>query len=87
MTRVWLLTGASRGLGRAISEAVLESGDQLLAGARDPRTLADLATRYPETLRVATLDVNDPTAGEAWKAVSLAVDFGTPEMLPAFPEA
>jgi NAD(P)-dependent dehydrogenase (short-subunit alcohol dehydrogenase family) len=183
MTRVWLLTGASRGLGRAIAETVLAAGDRLLAGARDPRTLADLADRYPETLRVAPLDVTDPAAGEAavrtalepggmrthwgttaqgatpaevwpeyraamdpvqtlldgiigketgdpaqvaqvilalaghpnppvhlllgsdavhycglveaarstagerWKAVSLAVDFGTPEVLPAFPEA
>jgi NAD(P)-dependent dehydrogenase (short-subunit alcohol dehydrogenase family) len=72
MTRVWFLTGASRGLGRAIAEAVLEAGDRLLAGARDPRTLADLATRYPETLRLAALDVNDPAAGEA--AVQAALD-------------
>jgi NAD(P)-dependent dehydrogenase (short-subunit alcohol dehydrogenase family) len=65
MTRVWLLTGASRGLGRAIAETVLAAGDRLQAGARDPRTLADLAARYPETLRIATLDVTDPAAGEA----------------------
>ena len=32
MTRVWLLTGASRGLGRAVAEAVLEAGDRLVAG-------------------------------------------------------
>ncbi len=72
MTSVWLLTGASRGLGRAIAEAVLASGDRLLAGARDPRALADLANRFPETLRVATLDVKDPVAGEA--AVATALD-------------
>ena len=45
MARVWLLTGASRGLGRAIAETVLAAGDRLLAGARDPQTLADLAER------------------------------------------
>jgi NAD(P)-dependent dehydrogenase (short-subunit alcohol dehydrogenase family) len=72
MTRVWLLTGASRGLGRAIAETVLAAGDRLLAGAREPLTLADLAHRYPETLRVATLDVTDPAAGEA--AVRAALD-------------
>jgi NAD(P)-dependent dehydrogenase (short-subunit alcohol dehydrogenase family) len=72
MTRVWLLTGASRGLGRAIAETVLAAGNRLLAGARDPRDLADLATRYPETLRIATLDVTDPAAGEA--AVQAALD-------------
>ncbi len=72
MTRVWLLTGASRGLGRTIAETVLAAGDRLLAGARDPQALADLATRYPETLRVAALDVTDPAAGEA--AVAAALD-------------
>lgn len=72
MTRVWLLTGASRGLGRAIAETVLEAGDRLLAGARDPRTLDDLADRYPDTLRSVALDVNDPSAGEA--AVQAALD-------------
>jgi NAD(P)-dependent dehydrogenase (short-subunit alcohol dehydrogenase family) len=72
MTRVWLLTGASRGLGRAITETVLAAGDRLVAGARDPRTLADLASRYPETLRIATLDVTDPAAGEA--AVGTALE-------------
>ena len=72
MTRVWLLTGASRGLGRAIAETVLAAGDRLLAGARDPKTLADLAARYPETLRIATLDVTDPEAGKA--AVQAALD-------------
>jgi NAD(P)-dependent dehydrogenase (short-subunit alcohol dehydrogenase family) len=72
MTRVWLLTGASRGLGRAIAEAVLIAGDRLLAGARDPRTLGDLANRYPDTLRIAPLDVDDPAAGEA--AVRTALD-------------
>jgi len=72
MTRVWLVTGASRGLGRAIAETVLAAGDRLLAGARDPRTLADLAVCYPETLRIATLDVTDPAAGET--AVRTALD-------------
>ena len=72
MTKVWLLTGASRGLGRAIAETVLAAGDRLVAGARDSRTLDDLAKRYPETLRTVALDVNDPVAAEA--AVQTALD-------------
>ena len=71
MTCVWLLTGASRGLGRAIAETILAAGDRLVAGARDPHTLADLALRYPETLRIATLDVTEPAAAEA--AVQIAL--------------
>ncbi|HIH2640758.1 TPA: SDR family NAD(P)-dependent oxidoreductase, partial [Burkholderia cenocepacia] len=50
MSKVWLVTGAARGLGRAISEAVLAAGDRLVAGARDPARLADLAERYGDRL-------------------------------------
>ena len=72
MTKVWLLTGASRGLGRAIAETVLAAGERLVAGARDTGTLDDLVARYPQTLRTVALDVNDPAAAEA--AVLAAVD-------------
>ena len=43
MSKVWLVTGSASGLGRNIAEAVLESGDRLVATARDPRRLEDLA--------------------------------------------
>jgi NAD(P)-dependent dehydrogenase (short-subunit alcohol dehydrogenase family) len=42
MEKVWLVTGSAGGLGRNIAEAALESGDQLVATARDPRRLDDL---------------------------------------------
>jgi NAD(P)-dependent dehydrogenase (short-subunit alcohol dehydrogenase family) len=41
MSKVWLVTGSASGLGRYIAEAVLESGDRLIATARDPRRLED----------------------------------------------
>lgn len=53
MRRTWLITGASRGLGRALSEAVLASGDQLVATARDLRALDDIAKRFGEAVRGA----------------------------------
>lgn len=39
MDKVWLVTGSASGLGRNIAEAVLESGDRLVATARDPNPL------------------------------------------------
>ena len=42
MTQVWLITGSSRGLGRALAEAVLKAGHKLVATARNPGQLADL---------------------------------------------
>ncbi|MBC6456529.1 SDR family NAD(P)-dependent oxidoreductase [Actinomadura sp. HBU206391] len=72
MTRVFLLTGSSRGLGRQIAEAALADGHRLLATARDPRSLADLTQRYGDRVRTVALDVTDPAAAEA--AVRTAVE-------------
>ena len=80
MSKTWLITGASRGLGRALAEAVLEAGDRLIATARDPASLAALEQRHDEAVRVAALDVTDPAAAEA--AVNLAVQrFGGLDVL------
>src|ERR1051325_6010450 len=42
-SRVWFITGASRGLGRAFTEAALAAGDRVVAAARNVAPLADLA--------------------------------------------
>jgi NAD(P)-dependent dehydrogenase (short-subunit alcohol dehydrogenase family) len=59
MPRTWLITGSSRGLGRALAEAVLEAGHQLVATARNPDQLADLVARAPARARAVALDVTD----------------------------
>ena len=56
---VWLITGCSRGLGRALAERVLAHGHRLIATARHPETLADLASADPHRCRVLALDVVD----------------------------
>jgi NAD(P)-dependent dehydrogenase (short-subunit alcohol dehydrogenase family) len=72
MSKVWLVTGSASGLGRDIAEAVLASGDRLLATARDPHRLNDLVERYGEQVHTAALDVADEAAAKA--AVAKAVD-------------
>ena len=80
MTQRWLVTGSSRGIGRALSEAVLHAGHRLVATAREPAQLADLAERYGEAVRTVALDVTDPIATQA--AVRTAVDcFGGLDVL------
>ena len=71
MSKVWLVTGSASGLGRNIAEAVLASGDRLIATARDPRRLEDLVKKYGDQVRTAALDVVDESAAEA--AVQMAV--------------
>jgi NAD(P)-dependent dehydrogenase (short-subunit alcohol dehydrogenase family) len=63
--RTWLITGASRGLGRALAETVLASGDRVIATARDAGTLDDLVATYPDTLLARDLDVTDRDAVHA----------------------
>ena len=72
MSKVWLVTGSASGLGRNIAEAVLASGDRLVATARDPRRLEDLVKKYGDQVRTAPLDVADEDA--AYAAVQVAVD-------------
>ncbi len=80
MTQVWLITGSSRGLGRALAEAVLAAGHKLIATARDPAQLADLVERYRDQVRAFALDVTDPHAAE--DAVSAAIEsFGRLDVL------
>lgn len=80
MTKVWLITGSSRGLGRALAEAVLAAGDRLVATARDPSQLDDLKTRYGERVLALALDVTDPAA--AGLVVKTAVEtFGRLDVL------
>jgi NAD(P)-dependent dehydrogenase (short-subunit alcohol dehydrogenase family) len=68
MEKVWLITGSSRGLGRALAEAVLAAGDKLVATARNPAQLAHLVDRHGHRVRAVALDVNDArAAGNAIK--------------------
>jgi NAD(P)-dependent dehydrogenase (short-subunit alcohol dehydrogenase family) len=53
MPKVWLVTGSASGLGRNIAEAVLASGDRLVATARDPRRPEDLVEKYGDQVRTA----------------------------------
>ena len=58
-TPVWLITGCSSGLGRALAERVLARGHRLIATARQPETLADLVDANPSRCRAFALDVTD----------------------------
>ncbi len=80
MSKVWLITGSSRGLGRALAEAVLAGGQRLVATARNTMHLADLVQRYNGQVRIVALDVTDPRA--ARDAIWASVDgFGRLDVL------
>ena len=51
MSKVWLVTGSGRGLGREIVLAALAAGDRVVATARDLQQLADLQQRHGERVQ------------------------------------
>ena len=80
VSKIWLITGSSRGLGRALAESVLAAGDKLIATARDVSQLDDLPRRFGDAVRLVPLDVTDP--GAATNAVDAAVSgFGRLDVL------
>ncbi|MFJ6520690.1 oxidoreductase [Streptomyces filamentosus] len=64
MSKVWLITGANSGFGRAFTEAAVASGDVVVAGARRLDTLDDLVAAHPGRVDAVTLDVTDHAAVE-----------------------
>ncbi|MGW0828011.1 SDR family oxidoreductase [Streptomyces sp. NPDC002845] len=62
MSKIWFVTGSSRGLGRSFVEAALQRGDKVAATARKTDSLADLVAAYGEQLLALPLDVTDKAA-------------------------
>jgi len=66
MSKVWFITGSSKGFGRIWAEAALERGDKVALTARNADTVAELVERYGrENALPLTLDVTDKGAVDA----------------------
>ncbi|MGW1594136.1 oxidoreductase [Streptomyces sp. NPDC002343] len=65
MSKVWLVTGASSGFGRAITEAAVAAGDVVVGAARRTEALDDLVAAHPGKVEALPLDVTDGARIEA----------------------
>ena len=65
MSKVWFITGTSKGFGRVWAEAALERGDRVVATARNADTLTALVERYGDNVLPLALDVTDKAAIDA----------------------
>jgi NAD(P)-dependent dehydrogenase (short-subunit alcohol dehydrogenase family) len=80
MSKVWLITGSSRGLGRAFAEFLLENGHKVVATARKVNDLAELKEHYGDSVLTLGLDVT--SEAQAGEAVSSAIErWGTLDVL------
>jgi NAD(P)-dependent dehydrogenase (short-subunit alcohol dehydrogenase family) len=70
MSKVWFITGSSRGLGRNFVEAALSRGDRVAATARSTASFDDLVTTYGDGVLPLEMDVTDK--GAVFESVKLA---------------
>lgn len=63
--KIVLITGASRGIGRATALAFLQAGHKVVLVARDAALLAEVAATAPERALAVVCDVTDPDAVDA----------------------
>ncbi len=59
-SKVWFITGASRGFGRIWTEAALQRGDRVAATARKLEDISDLTARFGDAVLPLALDVTRP---------------------------
>lgn len=79
MNKVWLITGAGRGMGVDFAKAALAAGHAVVATGRNPEAAAKALSEAPNLL-VVKLDVTRPQEAEA--AVAQAVErFGRIDVL------
>jgi NAD(P)-dependent dehydrogenase (short-subunit alcohol dehydrogenase family) len=64
-SKVWFITGTSKGFGRIWAEAALARGDRVAATARDVKTLGPLVQRYGDRVAAISLDVTEKPAVHA----------------------
>lgn len=57
MKKVWLITGCSKGFGRALAIEVLAQGYSVAVASRNINDVEDIVSRYPETALAIRLDV------------------------------
>jgi len=57
LSKVWFITGCSRGFGKTWASSALARGDRVIATARDPSTLEDLVVMYGKQILPLKLDV------------------------------
>jgi NAD(P)-dependent dehydrogenase (short-subunit alcohol dehydrogenase family) len=71
-SKVWFITGSSKGFGHIWAEAALARGDRVAATARNTDTVKDLVDAYGDNVLPIALDVTDKAAVDA--AVNRAHD-------------
>ena len=71
MTRVWMVTGASRGLGREIARTALDAGEAVVATGRSVQAVREAFGTGHARLHSLALDITDAVAAQAVAAETI----------------
>ncbi|MGB7442179.1 MAG: SDR family oxidoreductase [Coleofasciculaceae cyanobacterium] len=80
MAKTILITGVSRGLGRAMTEGFIQSGHTVLGCTRSPEAVEKLNQKYSSPHHFAAVDVADENQVENW-AKLLLTKYQAPDLL------
>ncbi len=78
--RLVVITGATRGLGRALAERLIADGHRVVGCGRDAQAIDELSAGFPAPHVFTRVDVTDCEAVERWAAAALAAH-GPPDLL------
>jgi len=78
--KVWFITGCSTGFGRVLTEILAESGENVVATARNVESLSDFTTRFPGNVQILQLDVTSQSSVDGAVEDALA-HFGRVDVL------
>jgi NAD(P)-dependent dehydrogenase (short-subunit alcohol dehydrogenase family) len=79
-THVIVLTGATRGLGWALTQQFVKLGHTVVGCGRSPNLVADLASKYPTPHQFSAVDVSNAEQVQTWAEAMLA-KHGPPTLL------
>jgi NAD(P)-dependent dehydrogenase (short-subunit alcohol dehydrogenase family) len=72
MAKRIVVTGVTKGLGRALTDGLIESGHIILGCGRSAAAIANLSQQYPKPHQFAVVDVAQAPQTEAWASEILA---------------
>ncbi len=80
MSKIWLVTGASRGLGQEITRAALDAGETVVATARSAEAVYEAFADEQDRLHILALDITDAHAANRVAAETIE-QFGAIDVL------
>lgn len=80
MNKILVITGVSRGLGRALTDEFIRQGHTVIGCGRDAAALSELKRRHGAPHRFDVVDVRDDAAVADWAKAVLA-EYGAPDLL------